>query len=436
MPFDDELFAQALDLLQTYAVDDGDDRVVTDPWSILESAGIARDVVADLVRQRRLVGLGRMRFRIVQEIPAGPKPRPATHLAPPNAVGQPSFLLVIDAENFVHGCANAGTTFEPARVFETARQLGAVAFAFALGNFRAIPPDVLERLKIAGADIVVNVHCPRLRDGNGGKDTTDETLQALVQRHLRYSRIHGVIFVTDDRNFAPIMNAVLDTRNPDDNTRMRCIRISFRRESMLDAIGEVIRLTDNGKPDRAPPRRWAPDIILEDLRTLPTLPEDGRPAVLRSISIRAPLVQRLLRALIRKYFCRVGRATPVSFKSLLDLFVTRVRPEDRDDVSDDELHAFLTALIDAGVLTQQEVPQRGGSLRTRYQPNWTHPFCVEAVSDIPACDEWGARSAILSTTNGVRDDQQPRASPGHPLRRHDRRRSVRRAAATETAAEE
>lgn len=336
----------------------------------------------------------------------------------------PVFLLVIDAENHIYGCRDIGISFDPRRILDAARRQGAIAFAYALGNFRAIPQDAQEQIAIAGTNFLVNIHCPRLRDGSGGKDTTDQSLQALVERHLRHSRLDGVIFATDDRDFAPIMNAVLDARHPDTGAPLRCIRLSLRSESMLDAIGEVVHLAahDQGGSSR---RRWVPEILVEDLRLLPTMREDERPAMLQRMRLRAPFVVGLLRSIIRRFYGEERRQYPYrapelgarSFLGFLEHAKACVFPNDRADVTIEELRSFCTALIEIGVIERTDFPHADGGTRPRYRPNWAHPFCTDAVADIaalppPSPRATGANGAAAAPTHerDTRNGRSPSVS--------------------------
>jgi hypothetical protein len=252
------VLARALAALRERAVLGGDGLVITDPWTVLDRLELPRDCVALLGNPHRcLVGLGRGRFRIVREsLPSDePPPLPEAPLepeseAPASSSARPTpppaepartprFLLILDAENVLWTHRDAGIPFDPSAIRDRAAAIGTIAFAFAYGNLEKIPLRAREDLTIASFPLI---HCQRLRDRNGGKDTVDEHLQDLINRFLNYDAVDGVILVTDDRDFAPIMRAVLDAGK-------RLIRFTVRGESMLDQIGEVHRLVPTSGND-------------------------------------------------------------------------------------------------------------------------------------------------------------------------------------------
>lgn len=395
MPIDRSLLTRALGALRERAVAGGEGLVITDPWTVLDHVGLPRQCVADLVAARCLesVPTQRGRYRIKRETlpndgplpeapsapresavaaPTVPAPTPSVATGPTRA---PRFLLILDAENALWTHRDAGLPFDPAAIRDAAAAMGPIAFAFAYGNVEKIPPRTREDLTIAGFPLM---HCQRLRDGNGGKDTVDENAQDLIGRFVTYDAVDGVILVTDDRNFAPIMRGILDAGK-------RLIRLTIRGEAMLDALGEVRQLhrpePGNGR-HAATDRRWNPDLVIEDLRRLPSLPAEERGPMLRRIQLQAPLVQRFLRALLRRLWGRLGSDQKMYFPSLLTFADAMVREEDRADISHDDLRAFCSTLNDIGVLRMISFTHVDGGDRRAYRPDWDHPFCADAIADI------------------------------------------------------
>ncbi|MDO8598894.1 MAG: NYN domain-containing protein [bacterium] len=381
MTSDRAMLARALTLLREHGTNTDGVLVVTDPWTILVTAEMDRDAVAALMAQKCLVGIGQMRFRIMRETLPEPKTPPvlpsvaATEMVtarPSPQQMQRAVLLVLDAENAYHTHRDAGLPFHPATIRDAAREVGEIAFAFAYGNIEAIPARVREDLTMSGFPLV---HCQRLRDSNGGKDTVDEHIQDLVRRFLTHSAVDSVVFVSDDRNFAPILRGVVDAGK-------RLVRLTLRGESMLDQIGEVRRLPHGESVAPAPNgKRWDPDVIIDDLRDLPTLPPGDWPAMLQRIRLRAPFVQHFLRIAVRAYLGTWGRA-PLSFLGLVELVDSCVRQEDRPHISKDDLHRTLSALVDIGVIRKFTRSYGKDGERPRYEPNWGHPFCAAAIADI------------------------------------------------------
>ncbi len=391
------MLARALGALRERAVFGGDGFVITDPWTVLDRVELPRECVSLLVnRYRCLVSIPTQkgRFRIVRETlpvndasalppaapsPTGDAPTPSAPAAPPpttitEPARAPRFLLILDVENVLWTHRGAGLAFEPSAIRDRASAIGTIAFAFAYGNLEKIPPRARENLTMAGFPLI---HCQRLRDGNGGKDTVDEHIQDLIRRFLDCGAVDGVILVTDDRNFAPIMRGVLDAGK-------RLIRFTLRAEAMLDQIGEVRRLlleSGNGREPVAD-RRWAPEPVIEDLRLLPAMPREEWGPTIRRIQLRAPLVSRFLHALLRRCWGRLGEERTMHFPSLVTFADDMVRAEDRADISRDDLWSFCSALNEIGVFLTISFTHEDGSDRRAYRPDWNHPFCAEAIADI------------------------------------------------------
>lgn len=440
MAIDRSVLARALGALRERAVFGGDGLVITDPWTVLDRVELPRECLALLVQYRCLVSIPtqRGRFRIVREtppvddasalppvappptrddpIPSAPAtPPPMTIAEPPRA---PRFLLILDAENVSLTHRDAGIPFRPAAIRDLAGGVGSIAFAFAYGNIEALPARTREDLTLAGFPLV---HCQRLRDGNGGKDTVDEHIQDLIHRFLDSDAVDGVILVSDDRNFAPIMREALDRGK-------RVVRVTLRGEAMLDQIGEVRRLPSGNGNGHAPEpaRRWAPELIIEDLRTLPQAEDFGQ--VLRRIRLRAPLVSQFLRAFVRRYWMQCGATWSMHFQRLVEFADSVVRDEDRSDVSPDDVRSLLSTLDEIGVVRLVNVPSRRDAERTfrAYLPNWGHPFCADAISDIKSHPgSWRpARRRDNYEAGGGADRATPQAtsapphSVGRPKARH------------------
>lgn len=370
--------------------------VATDPWAVLRSAGIPGDALALLMQKRCLIGMGRMQFRIIRDSVPAPAPLASRATTAP-ALEEPAFLLVLDVENALHAHRNAGIPFQPSVIRHAAADIGTVAFAFAYANSHAVPQPVCEDLMLAGFQLI---HCQRLRDPNGGKDTVDENIQDLIQRFLAHASIAGVVLVSDDRNFAPILNGIRDRG-------LRSIVLSLRVQSSLAAIAEVRLLPsphdrENGH-EPTTTRRWDPDLIIEDLRELGVATDPSvRAVTIRRIKLRAPFVEHLLRIILRKFWGEARRRFPelspmehrLSFQSILDQADRCVREEDRTNVSSDDVHAFLSALLDVGVYRRVEVDlPDGGGRRPRYAPNWEHPFCADAIANLrdQPREQWRSR---------------------------------------------
>ena len=431
---------------------------IVDPHSWLDRAGIPREAVVQLIERRCLTGLGRMRFRLDRtELPPPkaaravappvteplfdpfdgtplglqphpPAPTPAPGPLPPIAAPEPAqpapslpataappsgptaarsarFLLVVDAENVLRTCRDLHAPFRPEVIREIANQYGEVAFAFALGNLLAITQRDRELLTFAGFPLL---HCARLSDGNGGKDTVDENAQDLIRRFLDHGAVDGVILATDDRNFIPIMVGVRDRG-------YRLIRIAVRTGTDLDRVGEVRHLplhdgeTEGGPA--APMRPWAPQLIIDGLQALfsVTTPLERERAI-RNMSLQAPLVYRLLRAFLRR---RWGMRSPdwlTGFLTLLDDLDAMVLEADRAHVTKDDLRAFLTALNDIGVIEKIE-GQKYGRRQIGYRPNWGHPFCAYAIADIQTR---GGRSSRWQRPRGAQDGASGTNGSGTP----------------------
>lgn len=395
MTIDRSLLTRALGALRERAVAGGEGLVITDPWTVLDHVGLPRQCVADLVQTHCLesVPTQKGRYRIKRETPPSDEPPPEAPSAPrepavaaptvpaptpPAATGParaPRFLFILDAENALWTHRDAGLLFDPAAIRDAAAAVGTIAFAFAYGNVERIPTRDRENLTIAGFPLM---HCQRLRDGNGGKDTVDENAQDLIGRFVTYGAVDGVILVTDDRNFAPIMRGVLDAGK-------RLIRFTVRGEAMLDALGEVRRLhlpgTGNGR-HAATDRRWNPDLIIEDLRRLPSLPAEEWGPTLRRIQLQAPFVQRFLRALLRRLWGRLGPEQTMPFRILVTYADETVREEDQSDISQDDIRAFCSMLNEIGIIRMVPFTHADGGERRAYRPDWAHPFCADAIADI------------------------------------------------------
>lgn len=459
---DDEVLARALAVISKGA-SLGD--TIVDPFTPLEREGIPKEAVLQLVHRRCLTGRGRLQFRIDRvtlPLPKGSGPDPAratgatgsaappqlvladvpfdydaaiaasgaapTEPAPPPAPTPtatapalprpPRFLLVVDVENVARTCQDLHAPFRPNVIREVANRCGEVAFAFALGNLLAINKRDRELLTIAGFPLL---HCERLPDGNGGKDTVDENAQDLIRRFLDHGAVDGVILATDDRNFIPIMVGVRDRGR-------QLIRIAVRTGTELDRVGDVrhLPLHDEDPIDpgvATPSRPWVPQIVIDDLQVLIGISSQAeRERAIRNMNLKAPFVCRLLRAFLQRWWNSKGPHWLTSFPVLLDEFRTAVLPDDRANVSDDDLRAFLTALIDIGVVERVE-NQKDGRQRRGYRPCWTHPFFVHAISDIQERgprfrrrddrrDRPGANGSAGSSDDHASAAVQPASTPG------------------------
>lgn len=327
----------------------------------------------------------------------------------PHADRPPRLLLIIDVENVVRTCRDLRAPFRPERIRELAVQHGEIAFGFALANVFALSPG--DREAITGTAFPL-VHCQRLRDGNGGKDTVDEHVADLIRRFLGSGAIDGVVIVTDDRNFIPIMMGVLDKGR-------RLIRIAVRRNTELDRIGEVLYLPlhTEGDASTAPTssRRWNAEAFIEGLHELVGKGSASeRDHAITMLGLRTPLPFRLLRAYLRRRYGGRRGEWKVSFPTLLDELSDVILPDDCAHVNTDDLSAFLTALIEIGVITRVETPMPVGRMRRGYYPNWKHPFCAHAIADIRDQEpRWLQRR---SDGNGRRDRQDvgPPVNDGAP----------------------
>lgn len=439
---DDEVLARALAVISRGA-SPGD--TIVDPFTPLEREGLPREAVIRLIQRRCLTGQGRLRFRldridlpppksartpspppVVEEEPDAPDELPDLSLTAPLATPAPAaaplaatppaartarFLLVVDVENVAKTCRDLRAPFRPEVVRAIANQCGEVAFAFALGNLLAINKRDQELLTLAGFPLL---HCARLPDGNGGKDTVDENAQDLIGRFIEHSSVDGVILVTDDRNFIPIMVRVRDRGR-------KLIRIAVRTGTELDRMGEVRHLPlhdgEAAEGAAAPARPWAPQLIIDGLQTLLSIATPlERERAIRNMSLQVPLVHRLLRAFLRR---RWSTRTPdwlTGFLALLDDLDAMVLGADRVHVTKEDLRAFLTALNDIGVIEKVE-GEKHGRRQVGYRPNWSHPFCAHVVADI---QDRGSRfrrrddrreRVSANGSNGSSDDHASAAVP-------------------------
>lgn len=371
------MLERALIVLCATAEPEGDARVVTDPWSAMERVGLPRDAVAELLRTGAIIGLGRLRFRIDREHLPQPEaaPIPGAEQSMPL---RPCVLLVVDVENAVHAHAETGVLFDPSRIRDAANRVGPVGFAFGLANLHAVAPGHLAALALAGFHCI---HCERLPDATGGKDTVDELLRDLVRRFCDHTMLSAIVLVSDDRDFASILNLARDRG-------IRAVVLTFRKRLALGRIAEhrLIPLPHPPKPptDAATTnaRRWNPEDVYDELRNLLTLtrPEDHEIALAR-IQTRSPLVQRFLRAFFRKYYGGWGKR-PMSYHGLVALAEYIVRPEDQVYITRDALSATFSALVTIGVFQKTTVQESEGP-RTRYEPHWSHPLIAYCVHDIP-----------------------------------------------------
>ncbi|MDP3770711.1 MAG: NYN domain-containing protein [bacterium] len=412
---DDEVLARALEVL-VQGSRQGD--TIVDPFSPLQKEGIPKEAVVQLIQRGCLVGQGRLRFRIVRttltpprparvappplaEIPDVPDgwfdqvldsvpPPPAATIDPPPpplleptteqrpipATRPPRFLLVVDVENVAKTCRDLHAPFRPEVIREVANQCGEVAFAFALGNLLAVSPRDRELLTLAGFPLL---HCARLPDGNGGKDTVDENAQDLIGRFIDHNAVDGVILATDDRNFIPIMVRVRDRGR-------KLVRIAIRVGTELDRICDVRNLPlhdgETAEGPAAPTRPWTPQLIIDGLQALfsVTTPLERERAI-RNMSLQAPLVYRLLRAFLRRRWSTRAPDWLVGFLAFLDDLDAMVLEADRAHVTKEDLRAFLTALNDIGVI-EKIMGEKHGRRQVGYRPNWSHPFCAHVIADI------------------------------------------------------
>ncbi|MDO8621931.1 MAG: NYN domain-containing protein [bacterium] len=455
---DDEVLARALEVL-VQGSRQGD--TIVDPFSPLQKQGIPKEAVVQLIQRGCLVGQGRLRFRIVRTTLAPPRPAqvappplaeipdvpdgwfeetinrvPPSHAAtldppPPPLVAPtteqrlapatraPCFLLVVDVENVARTCRDLHAPFRPEAVREVATQCGEIAFAFAVGNLLAVGQRDRELLTIAGFPLL---HCARLPDGNGGKDTVDENIANLIHRFVDRGVVDGVILATDDRNFIPIMTHVRDRG-------LQLIRIAVRTGTELDRIGEVRYLPlhegepANGVP-ATPSKPWAPKIVVDGLQDLIRVSsQTERERAIRAMNLDAPLVCKVLRLFLRRWWSRNGPRWLTSFTIALDELRATVLVEDRVHITGDDLHAFLDALIQVGVI-EKITSEKQGRPQHGYRPIWSHPFCQYVVSGVQERgpryrssrdEQRGAPGTNGSGTNGAdHEGDAPDAPSGPP----------------------
>lgn len=268
----------------------------------------------------------------------------------------------------VHSCRETGESFDPAGIRQEATSIGEICFAFACANIDALTSRVRDALTLAGFTLV---HCQRLRDVNGGKDTTDEQIQDLIRRFLNYASIAGVVLVSDDRNFAPIMNGILDRK-------LRCIRLTLHLGNALDTIGETRQLsTPYGHANhQTAARRWAPDVIIDDIYGLKDAEPTEVETIIRRITLRAPFVMRLLGIFIQQR----GHRRPLAFRNFVASCWEVLHDENRAHLNEEELEAFITELVRAEVVAKKTVTMDDGGERTVYAFNRQHPVFANALS--------------------------------------------------------
>ncbi|MDO8424953.1 MAG: NYN domain-containing protein [bacterium] len=393
-----EDLARALAVCVAHAQVNGTEfRIVRNPWALLTSATLDQTLVAPLVAQGYLQGKGGLTFAIVRDTIV----QPVVPVALPT---YPRYVLILDAENAARSCEQFGEPFTARHINDAVRDIGGrIVLRFAYATVEALSRRTREDLLLAGFH---TIDCITLPNGaEGGKNVTDEYLQDLIRRLLELNAMDGIILVTDDRGFAPTMHAVIDSGK-------RMVRVSYRHESVLDSIGEVIRisLAGDAQPAGAEAALWEPGQFLDDLHAL-TIATDERDhrARMRAIRTRVTLPYRFLRSFVRWYFVNFGREQTYGFLFLLSRAMRHIRNVDRDAITNEILHEFLDAVITTGAFRTIEQPAERGTKRS-YGPNWDHPFCAAAIADIPAERAGGSSRRKAAATHA---GQEAKAQDAH-----------------------
>lgn len=394
-----ETLERAFAVLRAVATDEGDVRIVTDPWSALERAGCPRDAVAALLASGTIVGLGRMRFRVTDAALAEAAPTPPAGAHHP----RPCVLLVVDVENVLHAHRDAGAPFEPGRIRAAANRVGPVGFAFALANFNAVTPRDRAALALAGFH---TVHCEPLVDGAAGKDTVDNHLRDLVLRFLDHAAISAIVLMSDDRDFAPVLTAAHDRS-------VRAVVLSYRERLALGTLAEhrTLPLTRAPRAPRATPtRRWNPEDAYAHLERMSATadPAEQR-TVIDALRTHAPLPHRVLRSFARKYLVWWGRQ-PLSFLGLVTV-AERTLDSGESLVTRDMLHQCFSVLVTMGVITRTSIGREDAE-RVRYEPTWTHPYIADAVRDIGEQSEGTKRQRVRKYLSDHKRREEARATQG------------------------
>ncbi|MBI4142533.1 NYN domain-containing protein [Candidatus Uhrbacteria bacterium] len=309
-----------------------------------------------------------------------PPPAAPASVVEPTAL-RPRVVLVLDLENIMLTCSRAGARFDPVAIRERAQHVGDIALAFACGNYEAIPAGIRQRLTLSGFPLL---HFERLGNGTvARKDVVDANLHDLVRRILDCAPgMDGVVLVTDDQDFAPLITAIRDRGK-------RCIVLSPRRGSALARITEVVDLPLTLRAREPVNPLWNPEEAILTLCEVAAAPEETtqREASTR-LQLRSPLPARILRNTVRMYR-RKHRGAASSFFGLMECARTSASAKELASLPDDAVRGFLEACIASGVLLQFEVKTDEGP-RPRYRPNWNHPFCRDAIADIVVAEEGGA----------------------------------------------
>lgn len=326
-----------------------------------------------------------------------PNPTPDTA----NPAGAPRFVVVIDTENIVKTYAHMGGRFNPLIVRDAARELGTIAFAFAFANVEAIPDRTREELTINGF-LFVNCAPASTNGAVGRKDTVDEHIQDMIARFLEYANIDGVILVTDDQNFAPIIGNIRDHGK-------QCIVLTPRKATSLGRITRSIQLPFAVEAPQTH-ADWNPEIAIAELRNAARA---GKNTELASQAINrfhclAPFPYRVLIRFLRR-FRQTYHADSVGFVRISACMRSSISPEDRHTLPDEAITSFLSSLIAADVIITNEVPTSDGPMK-RYAPSWWNPLCKRTVADIIAQEAAGRARGEEDPERSVNNEGTPPTS--------------------------
>lgn len=303
---------------------------------------------------------------------------PASNAPPTTAASRPRtprFVVIIDTENITKTYASAGGRFTPSVVRDAARELGTITFAFAFANIEAIPSRICEELTITGFPVI---HCAPMHSNKvlARKDTVDENIQDIIARFLEYADIDGIVLVTDDQNFAPIIGNIRDHGK-------QCVVLTPRLGSSLGRITKSVQLPLNVDTPRTPVA-WNPDVAITELRNAARAGKNTELAgqAITRFHCLAPFPHRVLIRFLRR-FRQMYHTDSVGFAKLAACIKTSIAPEDRDALPEETILSFLNILITADVILTHEVQTPEGTVK-RYAPSWWNPFCHRAVEDIVA----------------------------------------------------
>jgi hypothetical protein len=337
--------------------------VLRRPMMVLQAmpsfiADHAEEIFVELCHQGRLMAKGDAREEYVVTPARREKKNPVAEVA----TTAPT-LLVVDLENLTNTLKTARATLSMRAIRDSALEHGNVAFAYAFTNQQSLSRTVRQELLGAGFLIVL---CPGHQSLEGEKDSVDATLADTVRRHLTHSNIEKLVLVSDDRDFLPILNDARDRK-------VDCVVFTVRPASSLESVATVCRLPIEGAENGHPEVSWSPELLLNDLDR--DLPESDWKSSYDRMLLHAPIAARLLRYMIVR-----RRELPwnPNFHAMLDLAEKCVPYRDRASITSQQLRAFLSALIETGVIERREkVPEKNPSSSYRYYTfSTTHWFLL------------------------------------------------------------